>query len=192
MGLVTMSVNGMRQVLEMSDLHRFVTNAATEIRTELTIKPESGGHPARVVVYSLYYPFKEEKETLPMLNAENIDESASGKGCRDEYGKSRATSRTAAAARGPGGALRGHNPNGAPTDGGGLHDNLCQVFWMGRLLPRGLGGRDESLKCLKPRRVSCYLRSGYLNRGILTQCFGRRNRRTWALSPKERGEESAT
>lgn len=37
--------------------------------------------------------------------------------------------------------------------GGGIADNTVHVFWMGRYLPRGLGGRDELLKWMKPRKV---------------------------------------
>ena len=37
---------------------------------------------------------------------------------------------------------------------GEIADNLCHVFWMGRYLPRGLGGRDEQLKWMRPRNVS--------------------------------------
>ena len=36
--------------------------------------------------------------------------------------------------------------------GGAIADHLVHVFWMGRYLPRGLGGRDEQLKWMKPRK----------------------------------------
>jgi len=41
--------------------------------------------------------------------------------------------------------------------GGGIADNTVHVFWMGRYLPRGLGGRDELLKWMKPRKVAFIL-----------------------------------
>ena len=61
----------------------------------------------------------------------------------------------------PGGGRKGGSKKKAGVDddleglssGGGIADNMVHVFWMGRYLPRGLGGRDEVLKWMKPRKV---------------------------------------
>lgn len=44
------------------------------------------------------------------------------------------------------------NEDGDGGWGGAMVDNLVQVFWMGRHLPRGLGSPDDTFKWLKPKQ----------------------------------------
>jgi len=89
--------------------------------------------------YLLYYPFISEQETLPSVATSRATKPGGRK-----------ASGNASRKRGGGGAdddLEGLSI------GGGIADNTVHVFWMGRYLPRGLGGRDELLKWMKPRKV---------------------------------------
>lgn len=93
--------------------------------------------------YLLYYPFIGEQETMPSAAA-----------CRAgaQPRKNSSTDRK----RRRGGVGADDDLEGLSVSGG-VADNTAHVFWMGRYLPRGLGGRDEILKWMKPRKVALIL-----------------------------------
>lgn len=113
--------------------------------------------------YLLYFPFVGEKETLPSLIQNQTSDSVDIKNNKQSPSLHHHQQ------------LRGKTTGGRGTSNsknksknsklseviddegldnrGGISDNLVHVFWMGRYLPRGLGGRDEMFKWMKPRKV---------------------------------------
>ena len=139
-GLLSLSVDGIDMLESCSDFHRFWAAAATEFRTRILIKPP-GEPQVAAVVYMLYFPFVNQQDTVPSLVDLSLGQG-SARGARG--GKASASGK----------GKKKEETTGLGS-GGAIADNLTHVFWMGRYLPRGLGGRDEQLKWMKPRREQC-------------------------------------
>lgn len=99
------------------------------------------------VRYFLYFPYVGNKETIPAAAGAHGGALAAASGAKKP---------TAASGGVRGGRSRSGGASASSDEGlgigGGLADNLVHVFWMGRYLPRGLGGRDEQLKWTRPRK----------------------------------------
>ena len=161
-GLVTLLVDGVALGPEESqgsapgaggpggDFAAYWRAAATEQRFDLRVPPaDGGGAPAHATVYLLYFPYRGDKETLPALNPEVYRGPAGEKlGVESDKALAAASSATSAASAGHSGkGRRGKHAKGWARGGadkgvagmeeglgagGGIADNLCHVYWMGR------------------------------------------------------------
>ena len=133
-----------------SDFQTLWEAAATEFRTQIKIKPPDN-KVVYATVYCLYFPFRGGKNTLPNLTEGVSREKGAPNGSTRDAHQRGGSSHGGRGGRG-GKSSSSKNEVAGLGRGGAIADHLVHVFWMGRYLPRGLGGRDEQLKWMKPRK----------------------------------------